>query len=332
MKPPFVPELIQKLAPQIGATVLLEPEYGLVGHITFKNGKKSYFRRGILNLNYAGSSEIAKDKSYSSFFLKKLGYQVPEGEIFFSDRVNESYSLRVKKTVDDGFKYAQSLGFPVIVKPNSLMEGRLVTKIHSQEEYYQTAQQIFLLDSVLIVQRFYSGKDYRIVVLDDEVIAAYQRIPFFVVGDGISSIVKLVREKQETFLTNSREAKVDIEDYRIKTNLQRKKLNLESVLPEGAKLSLLDNANLTTGGEAVDVTEDIHPDFYKLAVSVTKDMGLRLCGVDIITGDLTRPLQDYVVLEINGTPGLRHYASLGDIQAKRVENLYLKILKAMESE
>ncbi|MBW4497460.1 MAG: cyanophycin synthetase [Oscillatoria princeps RMCB-10] len=332
MKPPFVPELIKKLAPQIGATVLLEPEYGLVGQITFKNGNKSYFCRGILNLNYAGSAEVAKDKHYSSFLLKKLGYQVPEGETFFSERVNENYSLKVKKTVDDGFKYAQSLGFPVIVKPNSLMAGRLVTKVQTKEEYYQAAQQIFLLDSVLLVQRFYSGKDYRIVVLDDQVIAAYQRIPLFVVGDGTSSILELVRKKKETFLTNSREARVEIEDYRIQNNLQRQKLNLESVLPEGAKLSLLDNANLTTGGEAVDVTEDIHPDFYKLAVSVTKDMGLRLCGVDIITGDLTRPLQDYVVLEINGTPGLRHYASLGERQAKRVEDIYLKILKAMESE
>jgi D-alanine-D-alanine ligase-like ATP-grasp enzyme len=332
MTPLFVPELIKKLAPQIGATVLLEPEYGIVGQITFKDGKKSYFRRGVLNLNYAGSVQIAKDKQYTSFFLKQLGYQVPEGEAFFSERVNENYSIRVKKTVNDGFKYAQSLGFPVIVKPNRLTEGRLVTKVHSPEEFYQTAHQIFLQDSVLIVQKFYSGKDYRIVVLDGEVIAAYQRIPFSVVGDGTSSILELIRQKKETFLTNSRETKVDSEDYRIQNNLQRQKLNLESVLPEGAKLSLLDNANLTTGGEAVDVTEDIHPDFYKLAVGITKDMGLRLCGVDIITGDLTLPQKDYAVIEINGHPGLEHYASLGERQTKRVEDLYLKILKVMESE
>ncbi|WP_026098734.1 cyanophycin synthetase [Kamptonema formosum] len=330
-KEQFVPKIIQKLAPMIGATVLWEPEYGFGGQITFKNGKKSFFWHHILNINYQGSVEISTDKGFASSFLKTLGYNVPEGKTFFSDEVNERLPANSKRNIDDGFKFAKTLGFPVIVKPNSLTQGMLVTKVHSQIEYYQTAEKIFLKDSVLIVERFYSGRDYRIVVLDDEVMAAYERIPLFVLGDGTSSILELALKRKETFATNSRKARVDIEDYRIQNNLQKQNLNWESVLPEGAKLSLLDNANLTTGGEAVDVTEEIHPDFYKLAVSITKDMGLRLCGVDIITGNIADPLKDYVVLEINGTPGLRHYASLGDIQAKRVENLYLKILKAMES-
>ncbi len=331
-KEQFVPKIIKKLAAQIGATVLWEPEYGFGGQITFSNGKKSFFWHHILNINFQASVDISTDKGFASSFLKALGYNVPEGQTFFSDEVNERLPANSKRNIDDGFKFAKTLGFPVIVKPNSLTQGMLVTKVHSQTEYYQTAEQIFLKDSVLIVQRFYSGRDYRIVVLDDEVIAAYERIPLFVVGDGTSSIWELVRQKKETFLTNGREARVNIEDYRIQSNLQRHNLNLESVLPKGAKLSLLDNANLTTGGEAVDVTEDIHPDFYKLAVSVTKDMGLRLCGVDVMTGDLTLPLKDYVLIEINGTPGLRHYASLGESQAKRVEDLYLKIIKIMESE
>jgi D-alanine-D-alanine ligase-like ATP-grasp enzyme len=331
-KEQFVPKIIKKLASQIGATVLWEPEYGFGGQITFKNGKKSFFWHHILNINYQASVDLSTDKGFASSFLNALGYNVPEGQTFFSDEVNARLPANSKRNIDDGFNFAKSLGFPVIVKPNSLTQGMLVTKVHSQTEYYQTAEKIFFKDSVLIVQRFYSGRDYRIVVLDDEVIAAYERIPFFVVGDGNSSILELISQKKEIFLTNGREPRVDIEDYRIESNLQRKKLTLESVLPKGDKLYLLDNANLTTGGEAVDVTDDIHPDFCKLAVSITKDMGLRLCGVDIITGDITLTLKDYVVIEINGTPGLRHYASLGERQAKRVEDLYLKILKVMESE
>ncbi|MBC1220616.1 cyanophycin synthetase, partial [Nostoc sp. UCD120] len=95
---------------------------------------------------------------------------------------------------------------------------------------------------------------------------------------------------------------------------------------------LLDNANLSTGGEAVDFTESIHPDFQKLAVSITKDMQLRLAGVDILASDITSPIVDYTILEVNGAPSLSHYASFGEVQTKRVENLYLKILKILENQ
>src|SRR5207253_6464045 len=103
-----------------------------------------------------------------------------------------------------------------------------------------------------------------------------------------------------------------------------------SVLEDGECIYLLDNANLSTGGDAVDVTADLHPEFRELAIRITRDMGLRLCGVDIITPDARLPVNQYVLLEINGAPGLDNYASIGELQAEIVDGLYLKILQALE--
>ncbi|AFY48227.1 ATP-grasp enzyme, D-alanine-D-alanine ligase [Nostoc sp. PCC 7524] len=327
---PLVTSIIQKIAPQIGAVVVIDPEYQLVGHITFKNGHKAFFSATKLNINGFGSAEIAKDKGYSNFFLKHFGYQVTEGQTFFSQKVCEK--IGNNRNIDAGFEYAKSLGFPVIVKPINLSQGKLVTKVHHKTEYYQVAKKILRFNSGLIVEKFYLGKDYRVVVIDDEIIAAYQRLPLSIVGDGKSSVLQLLYQKQDQLIQNGRKKIIDFDDFRIKRKLQRQNLNFESIIPNGKIIYLLDNANLSSGGEAVDVTETIHPDFQKLALNVAKDMGLRLVGLDIITHDITRPLVDYVIIEVNGSPSLTHYAAIGDAQTKRVEDLYLKVLKALEQD
>jgi D-alanine-D-alanine ligase-like ATP-grasp enzyme len=325
---PLVTSIIQKIAPQIGAVVVIEPEYELVGHITFKNGKKVFFTRSKFNINGLGSSEIAKDKGYSKFFLKHFGYKVTEGETFFNDKLCEK--IGDSRNIHAGFEYAKSLGFPVFIKPINLSQGKLVAKIHNKTEYYQVAKKIFKICSGLIVERFYLGKDYRIVVIDDEIIAVYQRLPLSVIGDGKSTILELIQYKQRVFFDNFGKRVIDLDDWRIKHKLQKQRLNLASVIPNGKIIYLLDNANLSNGGEAIDFTDSIHPDFKKLAFKIAKDMGLRLIGLDVITSDITRPMTDYVIIEVNSAPGLDHYASIGDTQAQKVEDLYLKVLKALE--
>ncbi|GHV21261.1 hypothetical protein FACS189428_1380 [Clostridia bacterium] len=102
-KLPFASKLLIKLAPQIGAKVVLEPEFGYVGQIIYPNGKKILFRTANFNLNPLGSVEIAKDKGYAKFFLQQNGYATPKGQTFFSDKRNEH--LKVKRTIDDGYDY-----------------------------------------------------------------------------------------------------------------------------------------------------------------------------------------------------------------------------------
>ena len=330
MKTPFVAEILKKIAPEIGAELLIEPEYGFVGQVTFRSGKKMLFRGSNFNVNRLGSVEIARDKGYASFFLRSFGYKTPAGQTFFSDKLCRN--LKIKRTIDDGFTYAQQLGFPVIVKPNNRSQGMLVAKVYTKRDYYRVAKQIFKKSAVLLVQKYHEGRDYRVVVLDDEVISAYERIPLLIQGDGYSTIRENLNQKQELFRKTGRDTVIDVDDFRIKLKLRRQKLSLDSVLPVGKSVYLLDNANLSAGGEAVDVTDSLHPSFQELAVRVTKDMGLRLCGVDILTDDITIPLTDYVIVEINGAPGLDNYASIGQAQANVVEALYLKVLRALEND
>jgi D-alanine-D-alanine ligase-like ATP-grasp enzyme len=330
MKTPFVTEILKKIAPKVGADLLIEPEYGFVGQVTFKSGKKMLFRGSNFNVNRLGSVEIARDKGYASFFLRSFGYKTPEGQTFFSEKLCQN--LIIKRTIDDGFTYAQQLGFPVILKPNNRSQGMLVTKVYTKRDYYRVARQIFKKSGVLLVQKYYAGRDYRVVVLDDEVISAYERIPLVISGNGQSSIRDLLKHKQDLFLESGRDTVIGVDDFRIKLKLRRQKLSLDSILPNGKSVYLLDNANLSTGGDALDVTDNLHPSFRELAIRITKDMGLRLCGVDILADDITLPLKDYIIIEINGAPGLDNYASMGQAQAKVVESLYLKVLRALEND
>lgn len=327
----FAIKVVKKIASQIGAKVILEPEFARVGQIIFKNGKKTLFRYHKFNINGLGAVEIARDKDYAKFFLKRAGFKVAKGQTFFDDYLNQALPKANQRKVDDAIKYLKIIGIPAIIKPNDFSQGKLVTKIYNAEELKRAAKEIFKLTHVLLIEKFYTGNDYRIVVLDNQIISAYQRLPLFIIGDGNKTIQELLQDKQKLFTKQGRDTIINLNDLRFIDNLKRQKLNLKSVVAKNIKINLLDNANLSTGGESLDVTDKIHPDYKKLAIKITKEMDLRLCGVDLIAKDkITKPLSEYVILEVNGAPGLSNYAQNGKKQKKIVEDLYLKILKTLE--
>lgn len=323
--------MLKKIAPRIGAKVLIEPEWEIVGQITFKSGRHSYFRYNTIDLNKMGASDIARDKDYANFFMKEMGYPtVPGSKTFFSDRWAKAIGAP-RRNIDAAYTYARTLGFPVVVKPNSGSQGVGVAFVHNKREFYRAMRAIFKSDRIALVQRPVKGKDYRIVVLDNKIISAYERVPLNVVGDGTSTISRLLREKQKQFVASSRDTRIKAHDPRIATKLAHQGLTFRSVPAKGERVFLLDNANLSTGGDSVDVTKNVHPKFKALAIRLTRDMGLRLCGVDLmIEGDVSTPSGSYWVLEINSAPGLDHYAKIGKAQEKIVENLYLEVLRHME--
>ncbi len=321
---PLLGQVLQKIASKIGATVVMEPEWNIVGQIIFKSGFKRYFRYSSLDVNRLGSSEIAKDKGFATFFMKRMGYNVIPGKTFYSN--DWSRAIESRDNIDAAYQYAQKLGLPVIVKPNSGSQGTGVTLVHNRREFYRAMRAIFKRDKVALVQKPVYGKDYRVVVLDNRVISAYQRIALNVVGDGKSTIRCLLAKKQLQFVTSSRDTRIKIKDPRIFEKLKHQGLSLRSVPKKGERVYLLDNANLSTGGDSVDMTDKIHPEFRKIAIKLTKDMGLRLCGVDfMISGDINQKPEVYWILEINSAPGLDHYAKIGRAQEKVVEQLYLEV-------
>ncbi len=318
--------LLKKLAREIGATVLTEPEWGVVGQITFKSGRKSYFRYNTLDLNPVGASDIAKDKDYAAFFMKKMGYPTPRGRAFYSKEWAEAIGSSL--TPSAARSYAKKVGYPLIVKPNSGSQGTNVALVHSEKDFVHALTTVFKHDKVALVQKPAPGRDYRIVVLDDEIISAYERIALNVTGDGTHTIAQLLQKKQRSFVLSKRDTLIKSDDPRIRAKLKTQKLRLSSRLQRGQTVFLLDNANLSTGGDAVDVTDSLHASFKKMAMRLTRDMGLRLCGVDIMTADITKPGK-FCVLEINAGPGLDHYVKTGPAQKKLVENMYRTVLKSL---
>jgi D-alanine-D-alanine ligase-like ATP-grasp enzyme len=278
-----------------------------------------------------GASEIARDKGYAKYFLRLLGYPVVTGGAFYS--TSWCRTIGSGKGIDQAYVYARRIGFPVFVKPNSKSRGVAVAKVFTRAQFYKAMRYAFTKDDVVLVERpIENARDYRIVVLDRKVISAYERIPLAVEGDGRSSIGALFKRKQRSFEKLGRDFKIRLRDDRITAKLARRGLTLTSIPARGETIFLLDNANLSSGGESKDVTQTVHRDFARIASRLTRDMGLRLCGVDILVegGTLSEPIKRFYVLEINSAPGLDHYAKIGKSQEQIVEDLYLKVLKAME--
>lgn len=328
MKPSFVSPLLEKIACQMGIVIHIEPRYQYVGQITRPDGAKRYFRNANFDLNTLGASEIARDKSYAYYFMELMGYPVPIGETFFTNRW--CTVIHSRRNPEMAYRYARRLGFPVIVKPNGKSQGWGVCKAYNKKEFMQAVRALSEREDVFLVQKVATGQDYRIVVLDNEVISAYQRLPLSISGDDRSTVQQLLLLKQRQFQQAGRDTMLQLDDFRIANQLKRAGLSLRSVIQKGRHLELLPNANLSTGGDALDVTETMHPAWRKLAIRLSRDMNLRYCGVDVMTeGALEETLKSYVVLEVNAAPGLDHYASSGASQRRIVEKMYRKILEAM---
>ena len=236
--------ILQEIAPRIGVHILLEPEWELAGQIVFKSGRKSYFKYNTLDLNPVGASDIAKDKDYANYFMNSMGYPVvPGSKTFFSKQWAQAIGV-TKRGIDDAYAYALKIGFPVIVKPNSGSQGSDVALVHTKREFYRAVRAVFGSDRIVLVQKPVQGKDYRLVVLDNEVISAYERIPLNVTGDGRSTVMQLLRKKQRQFKLEKRDTRLNVDDPRITECLQRQNLTFTSVLQKAVRVYLLSNANL----------------------------------------------------------------------------------------
>lgn len=203
-------------------------------------------------------------------------------------------------------------------------------KIYSEIELDEAIDLLLKITHVYRVEQFFLWRDYRIVVFDNEIISAYERIPLSIFGNGAMTVRELLIEKQYEFQKLGRPETIDMEDIRIEKNLNRANMNLDSILEKGIYMQLLDNANLSTGWESRDYTESIHQEFRDIAIKATKDMWLRLCGVDIMTSDITESREkngEYVIIEMNAAPGLDNYITSGKKQRAIIKEMYRKIIR-----
>lgn len=248
--------------------------------------------------------ELACDKEGTKTILGDAGVPVPKGTVI-------QYLDELEAAIEDVG------GYPIVIKPLDGNHGRGITiGINSwaeAEAAYDLASDASKTRSV-IVERYYRGSDHRVLVINGKIVAVAERIPAHVVGDGKSTIQELIDltnldprrgEGHDNILT-----KITV-DKTSQTVLEKQGYNLDSILPEGKTVYLRATANLSTGGIAVDRTDEIHPENVWLAQRVAKIIGLDIAGIDIVTPDIGKPLRDVdgVIVEVNAAPGFRMHAA-----------------------
>jgi cyanophycin synthetase len=241
--------------------------------------------------------EIACDKEDTKHLLEQANIQVPKGEIVRSER-------GLKEEVE-------YLGYPLVIKPINGNHGRGITiNIKTWEEALQGFKAAKEISRSVIVEKYITGDDYRLLVIDNKLVAAALRTPAHVVGDGKSTIQELIDKVNEDPRRGYGHEKVLT---MIKVNemteniLKDNGLELDSVLEKDRILNLKDTANLSTGGTATDVTDMVHPENVFMAERISKVIDLNICGIDVMTTDISKPLSETggAVLEVNAGPGFR---------------------------
>ena len=166
------------------------------------------------------------------------------------------------------------------------------------------------ISSEVIVERYIPGHDFRLLVVGGNLVAASRRDPPQVTGDGRHTIRQLVEQVNADPLRGDGHAtsltKIRFDDIALAT-LKKQGYDADSVPPPGTLIFLRNNANLSTGGSATDVTDEVHPEMAARAVSAARMIGLDICGVDIVAESVLYPLEEQHggVVEVNAAPGLR---------------------------
>ena len=332
---PFLTSLLCDIGAEFGASVHVDPDYGYVGYIEFPSGRRFFFKNTSFDINPQAASAIARDKDYCALLLKQFGHPVPDGVLLYAPRYTQQMKLK-NESVASGLGFGEraiafvgARGFPVFLKPNEGSEGRGVTKVDTIEELFGTLWTLFEQDDMVLLQVPLQGRDYRVVVLDGEVVSAYERVPFSVIGDGRSDIAALLADAIAGLRANKRGSKIRVEDPRIAAELKRQNLAMDSVVENGRTVRLLPNANLSAGGSSVDLTDRIDGFYQDVAAKVARDLGLTLAGIDIIADDICAPGGNYCILEVNSAPGLNNFAGSSKESEARTRELYRRLLKRM---
>ncbi len=335
---PFITRLLIELfasgaLPNV-LSVHIEPVYGYVGRIVYRSGAVRFYRGSSLGLNRLGASEVAKDKGYTKFFLERLGYRTPRGQVFLFPRFVEMIDRNLSRFSFTEFAAAnrileyieRALGYPCYLKPNEGSQGRGIEKCTSAGEV-GAALEHYAAEGALkvLVEEAVPFPDYRVVVLGDEVISCYLRKPLTLTGDGALTIHELLLQRQQQFVQEGRDTVINLADARIDKELHRQGWTRETVLDAGNSWQVYQVSNLSVGGNSDDFTDRIHPHWQRLCVEVSAAMDLHFCGVDLACEDICRADSAYSILEINAAPGLDNYAATGPRQAALVRNLYRRV-------
>jgi len=250
-------------------------------------------------------ADISSNKQLTKALLCDYKIPVPYGKVVYS----EISAVMV----------AKQLGTPVVIKPFDGNQGKGVhLNLNHESEIKAAFAEASKYSGGIIVEKFITGRDFRILVVGDKVCAVAERLPASVTGDGKHTVRKLVDmvnldenrgEQHEKRLT-----KIKLDEVSLIV-LKKNGLSVDSVPVKGQTVTLRENGNLSTGGIAIDRTDSIHPDNAELAVRAAKAIGIDIAGIDVVTEDISKSIleTDGAIVEVNTAPGIRMhlYPSVG---------------------
>ncbi|MGO4327311.1 cyanophycin synthetase [Cupriavidus sp. 2TAF22] len=249
------------------------------------------------DMTSAVSESIAQDKDLTKTLLHAAGVPVPLG--------------RTVTDADEAWAAAQEINAPVVVKPRDGNQGKgVAVRIRTREEVTAAFEVAADISSDVIVERYIPGHDFRLLVVGKHLVAAARRDPPQVTGDGRHTVRELVDEVNRDPRRGEGHAtsltKIRFDDIALAT-LAKQNLTADSVPAKGTRVVLRNNANLSTGGSATDVTDDVHPDMAARAVAAAQMVGLDICGVDAVCETVLKPFEEQAggIVEVNAAPGLR---------------------------
>ncbi|HEX7642494.1 MAG TPA: cyanophycin synthetase [Burkholderiaceae bacterium] len=263
--------------------------------------KQRHIQAAEIDRTSAISEAIAQNKELTKNLLAAAGVPVPGG--------------RTATDADDAWNIACEIGLPVVVKPKDGNQGKGVTvNVTTREQLnlaYAAAKEF--RDNIM-VERYIPGDDFRCLVVGGRLVAAARRDPPQVIGDGKHTVRELVEEVNKDPRRGTGHAtsltKIRFDDIAL-ASLATQGLDAESVPAKNQRVKLRNNANLSTGGSATDVTDDVHPDVAARVVAAAQMIGLDICGVDVVCESLLKPIEEQGggIVEVNAAPGLRMHLS-----------------------
>ncbi len=243
--------------------------------------------------------DVAGNKELTNRLLHEVGIPVPQS--------------RVVRTEDAAVNAAKRIGYPVVLKPLDGNHGRGVCiNLVSEEEvreFYGIAERESR-NGAVIVESFVTGKDYRILVVNNQIVAVAERVPAHVIGDGTHTVQELIDITNgdprrgvghEKILTR---IVVDLQTMEV---LERQGIELDAVPEEDQFVQLKLTGNMSTGGTSIDRTDDIHPDNIEIARQAAMVVGLDIAGIDFIADDISVSVRQAggAICEVNAGPGFR---------------------------
>lgn len=264
---------------------------------------------------------IMENKEVTKLILKEHGINVPQ-------------STTVKDLEEALKKYPNLQGRDIVIKPKSTNfgEGVLILRdLESQENYKTAVEQALRYDSSVMIEDFIEGKEYRFLVIQEEVVGVMHRVPANVVGDGLHSIRELVAEKNKSPMRGKGHV-TPLEKISIGTveenHLASQRKDANSVPERGEVVYLRQNSNISTGGDSIDFTDEMLKDYKIIAVNSARAVGAKICGVDMIILDVkAKPDEsNHSIIELNFNPVLYPHDFPCQGQNRQVEKKVLDLL------